>query len=155
MKEKLDKEKEILPSTCRIGETIFTSMAVIGGILFINHHKNLNHVHKDSKYFVSVIITLGVNISVGDTLFYDGVKTYDLGNRAHVLIHLHGIMAFGPFGGEIHEGTPWRGHGAVISFILAKKNPYLSIAMEVGFITDISMKQAKKYLDYDGPGVKP
>ena len=96
-------------------------MAVIGGILFINHHKNLNHVHKDSKYFVSVIITLGVNISVGDTLFYDGVKTYDLGNRAHVLIHLHGIMAFGPFGGEIHEGTPWRGHGAVISFILAKK----------------------------------
>ena len=130
-------------------------MAIIGGILFINHHKNLNHVHKYSKYFVSVIITPGVNISGGDTLFYDGIKTYDLGSRVYVLIHLRGRTVSGQFGGKIHEGTPWRGHGAVISFILAKKNPYLSIAMEVGFITDISMKQAKKYLDYDGPGVKP
>ena len=30
LKLKLEKAKEILPSTCRIGETIFTSMAVIG-----------------------------------------------------------------------------------------------------------------------------
>ena len=31
LKLKLKKAKEILPSTCIIGETIFTSMAVIGG----------------------------------------------------------------------------------------------------------------------------
>ena len=31
LKLKLEKAKEILPSTCRIGETIFNSMAVIGG----------------------------------------------------------------------------------------------------------------------------
>ena len=37
LKEKLENSKEILPSTCRIGETIFTSMAVIGGRLFSNH----------------------------------------------------------------------------------------------------------------------
>ena len=37
----------------------FTSMAVISGQLFSNHPKNLNHVHKDSKDLVSVIITLG------------------------------------------------------------------------------------------------
>ena len=64
---------------------IFTSMAVIGGKLFSNHHKNLNHVHKDSKDLVSVIIILGKNISGGDTVFYDGVKTFDLGSRVNVL----------------------------------------------------------------------
>ena len=53
------KAKEILPSTCRIGGTIFTPMAVIGGRLFSNHHKNMNHVHKDSKELVSVIIKMG------------------------------------------------------------------------------------------------
>ena len=58
LKEKLEKEKEILPSTCRIGETFFTSMAIIGGKLYRNHPKNMNHVHKDTKYLVSIIITL-------------------------------------------------------------------------------------------------
>ena len=74
----------------------FTSMAVIGGILFINHHKNLNCVHKDSKDLLSDTITLGGNISGGGTVFYDKVKTSDLGSRAHVLKHLHERMIFDP-----------------------------------------------------------
>ena len=39
LKQKLEMAKEILPSTCRIGETIFTFMAVIGGKLYSNHPK--------------------------------------------------------------------------------------------------------------------
>ena len=65
--------------------------------LLSNYPKNLNHVHKDSKYLVSVLITLGGNISEGDTMFYNGVKTSDLGIRAHVLKNVHGGMIFGPF----------------------------------------------------------
>ena len=84
-KEKLEKAKEILPSTCRIGETIFTSMAVIGGKLYHNQPKNLNHVHKNIKYLVSVIIILGKYISGEDTVFYDEVKSSDFGSRAHIL----------------------------------------------------------------------
>ena len=56
---KIGDGKKKLPSKCRIGETIFTSMDVIGGKLYSNHRKNLNHVHKGTKYLVSVIITLG------------------------------------------------------------------------------------------------
>ena len=97
MKEKVDKAKEILPSTCIIGETIFTSMAVIGGRLFSNEHKNMNHVNNNSKYLVSVIINLAGNINGGDTVCYDGVKIYDLGSGAHILKHLHRRMMFGPF----------------------------------------------------------
>ena len=93
-------------------------MDVIGGILFSNHHKNLNHLQKDSTDLVPVIITMGGNISGGDTMFYYGVKTSDLGSRFHVLEHLHGRMMFGPFEEKIHEGTLWIGHRSVIYFIL-------------------------------------
>ena len=72
-------------------------MDVTGGRIFSNHPKNMNLLHKDSKDLVSVIITLGKNISGGDTVFYDGVKKYDLGSTSHVLKHLHGRMIFGPF----------------------------------------------------------
>ena len=72
-------------------------MAIIGGKLYRKHPKNLNHVHKDAKDLVSVIITLGKYISGGDTVFYDGVKSSDFGIRAHILKHLHGRMVFGPF----------------------------------------------------------
>ena len=57
----LEKANEILPSTCRIGETIFISIDVIGGQLYRNHPRNLNYIHKDTKDLVSVIITLGKN----------------------------------------------------------------------------------------------
>ena len=72
-------------------------MDFIGGKLYSNRNKNVNHVHKDSKYLVSVIITLGKNISGGYTMFYDWVKTSNLGSRSHILKHLHGRMIFGPF----------------------------------------------------------
>ena len=39
LKLKLEKTKEILPSTCIIGKTIFTSMTIIGGKLYRNHSK--------------------------------------------------------------------------------------------------------------------
>ena len=52
LKLKLEKGKEIIPSTCIIGKTIFTSMAVIGGKLYHKHPKNMNHMHKDIKILV-------------------------------------------------------------------------------------------------------
>ena len=96
-------------------------MAVIGGKLYSTHPKNLNCVHKYTKYLVSVIITVVKDLSGGDTVFYDGVKTSVLGSRAHILKHLHGRMIFGPFEKVYHEVTLWSGYRAVISFILAKK----------------------------------
>ena len=99
----------------------FTSTAFIGGKLYSNQPKNLNHVHNDSKDMVSIIIAVVKNISRGDTMFYDGVKTSDLGSRAHILKHLHGRMIFGPFGKIFHEGTLWSGYRFVIYFILTKQ----------------------------------
>ena len=41
LKLKLVKANDILPLTCRIGKTIFTSMALIGGKLYRNHPKKI------------------------------------------------------------------------------------------------------------------
>ena len=97
MKQNLTTEKEKIPSKFIIGGTCFTSIAVMEDKLFSNHPKNMNRAHKDTKYLLSVIITLLNNVSAGDTVFYDGVKQSDLGNKSHVLKYLHGRMIFGPF----------------------------------------------------------
>ena len=73
-------------------------MSFIGGKLCSNCPNDLNHLPKDSKDIVSVIINTGNDIRGGDTVFYNVVKTSDLGSRAHILKHLHGIMIFGRFG---------------------------------------------------------
>ena len=70
---------------------------------------------------VSVIITLGKDISGGDTVFYDGVKSSDFGIRAHILKHLYGRMVFGPFEKVFREGTLCSVYIGVISFILIKQ----------------------------------
>ena len=84
------------PSKYRIGEMCFTYIAIIGSNIFSNHPKHMKHVHKDNKGLLFVIITTGTNITGGDTVFYDWVKSSDLGNRDYVLKHLHGRMIFGP-----------------------------------------------------------
>ena len=96
-------------------------MTVIGGKLFSNHPKNLNNVHKDSNYLVSFIIPAGKDISGGETVFYDEVKTSDLVSRSHILKTFHKRMIFGTFERIFLEGTLWIVHIAVISFILKIK----------------------------------
>ena len=44
----LRSEKEKIPPQCRIGKT-FTSIAVIGGKIYSNNPRKMNHVHKYSK----------------------------------------------------------------------------------------------------------
>ena len=68
----MNQAKEIIPVECRIGDTCFTSLATIGGNLYTRHPKNLNHVHKDSKAPLSVIIILVTDVNGGETVFYYG-----------------------------------------------------------------------------------
>ena len=62
-------------------------MATIGGNLYTRHPKNLNHVHKDSKDLMSVIIILGTDVHGGETVFFNGESINDVGKRSHVLKH--------------------------------------------------------------------
>ena len=48
----MNQVKKVIPVECRIGDTCFTSLATIGENLYTRHVKNLNHLHKDSKYLL-------------------------------------------------------------------------------------------------------
>ena len=113
-------------------------------------------MHKDIKYLVSVIITLGKDISGGGTVFYDGVKSFYFGSRAHTLKHLHRRMLFGPFEKVFHEGTLWSGYRAVISFIWTKQI-FLRFFHHGNQFYDryLNFVDKKKYIDDDGSGEKP
>ena len=110
----------MIPKECRIGETCFTSLATIGGNLYTRHMKNLNHVHKDSKDLLSVIIILVTDVNGGETVFYDGENMNDIGKIAHVLKHSHRRCVIGSFDKNLDEVSLWTGHRAVLSFILNK-----------------------------------
>ena len=93
----MNEAKMMIPEECRIGDTYFTSLATIGGNLYKRHANNLNHVQKDSKGILSVIIILGTDVNGGKTVFNDGDNMNDIGKRAHVLKHSHGRCVVGPF----------------------------------------------------------
>ena len=65
----MEKAKVMISKECRIGDTCFTSLAIIGGNLYKRHPKNLNHVYKDSKDLLSVIIILVTYVNGGETVF--------------------------------------------------------------------------------------
>ena len=78
----------------------------------------MNHVHKDIKDLMSYIITLVINVGGEDTLFYNVVRYFDLGKISHVLNYLHRRCFVGKFEPWLHENSLWRGHRAVILFII-------------------------------------
>ena len=116
----MNQAKAMIPVECRIGDICFTSLATIGGNLYTRHPKNLNHVHKDSKDLLSVIIILGKDVNGGEIVFYDGENMNDIGNRAYVLKHSHGRCVIGYFDKNLHEGSIWTVHRALLSFIFHK-----------------------------------
>ena len=116
----MDKAKENTPKECIIGDTCFTSFAIIEGNLYKILPNNLNHVHRYSKYLLSVIIILGIDVNGGKIVFYDIDNMNDIGKREHVLKNSHGRCVIGAFDKVLHEGSIWTGHRAVLLFILNK-----------------------------------
>ena len=115
-----------------------------------------NHVHKDSKDILLVIIILGTDVNGGETVFNDGKNMNDNGKIAHVLKHSHERCVIGYFDKNLHEGSIWNGHRAVLSFIL-HKSIYIHFVHNVTRFDDkyISSKNRLKYIDDDGSGVFP
>ena len=110
----MDEEKEKIPKDCRIGDTYFTLFATIGGNLYTRHANNLNHVHRNSKDLLSVIIILGTDVNVGETVFNDRDNMNDIGKRAHVLNHSHRRCIIGAFDKILHEGSIWTSHRSAL-----------------------------------------
>ena len=146
----MEEEKVMTPKECRIGDTCFTSLATIGGKLYTIHVNNINHVHKDSKYLLSVIIIFGRDVKGGATVFHDGENMHDTGKIAHVLNHSHRRCVISYFDKILHEGSIWTGHRTILLFIL-HKSTFLHFVHNGTIFYDkyISSKNRLKYIDDD------
>ena len=109
-----------IPEKSKMVNIYFTSVAVLGGKLHISHPTNMNYVNKKSNSLLYDIVTLGTNVHGGDTILNDVICVYDLGQRTHVLKHLHGRCIVGPFERVFHEISLWRRNRAIVSFIFHK-----------------------------------
>ena len=80
----------------------------------------------------------------------------DIGKRAHVMKHSHGRCVIGSFDKNLHEGSIFTGHRAVLSFIL-HKSIFLHFVHNSKKVYDkyISTKNWLKNIDDDGSGVLP
>ena len=118
--------------------------------------KNLNHVHKDIKVLLLVIIKLVTDINGDETVVYDGDNMNDIGKRAHALKHSHRRCVFVYFDKSLHEFSIWTGHRVVLSFIL-HKSIFLHVVHNGTRFYDkhISSKNRKIYIDDDGSEVLP
>ena len=79
-----------------------------------------------------------------------------MGSRAHVLKILHRRIILGRFEFFSYEGTLWRGHRAVIYFILKRQIfPHLYPHGDRFYNRNINKTGKKRYLDDDDTGEKP
>ena len=81
---------------------------------------NFNHVHFDAGDLLSIFVTLGVDITGGSTVYYDGTKPDEPGDVVLRIPHEHGRYQITQFDKILHCGTPWRGKRGIIQLYLSK-----------------------------------
>ena len=89
-------------------------MATIVGTLYTSQKNNLNHIHRDSKDLLSVIIILVTDVNGGETVFNDGENMNDIGKRAHLMNHSHVKCVINASDKTLHEGSIWTGRISVL-----------------------------------------
>jgi hypothetical protein len=126
MRKKVLDAKNKIPIELRVGNSCFTSMALVGDV---GSNDGNNHPHRDRNDLTSLIITLGdKNVTGGRTLYYRGGSCFKLkdpyrtcGEVMASTKFVHGQYQIGPFESVLHGGEQWSGHRVVISFYLCKK----------------------------------
>ena len=132
--KQIKQAKEKIHENCFIGNSIFTSVALVNDL-----EDGYNHIHKDRNDLISVIVTLGHPIEQGGTTrYYAGKSEDDHGEVLLSVKHQHGRYQIAPFHDILHDAEYWRGPRCVLSFILMKN------------VYDHFFEYGKKILCHDG-----
>lgn len=114
----LQKAKKVIPLSCRIGDTFFTHMAVIGN-LSTNGDLVSKHIDKDD--FITVLFHVGQPLYGGGTSYYTGLTSEEFGTLAKHIPCQHGRLTIGCFDKIVHSGEVWEGSRGCINFNVKKK----------------------------------
>ena len=75
----IQKAKEVIPSSCRRGDTFFTHVAVIGNLSTYGDLVS-NHIDKDD--FITVLFHIGQPLHGGGMNYYTGLTSDEYGTLA-------------------------------------------------------------------------
>ena len=114
----LQKAKKVIPSSCQIGHTFFTHMAVVGNL---STHGDLVSKHIDKNDFITVLFHIGKPLQGGGTNYYTGLTSDENGTSAKHIPCQYGRLTIGCFDKIIHSGEAWEGSRGYINFNLKKK----------------------------------
>ena len=95
------KAKKVIPSSCQIGDTFFTHMALIGNF---TTNGNLVSKHVDRDDFITVLFHIGEPLHSGGTNYYTGLTSDKYGTLAKYIPCKHGRLTIGCFNKIIHRG---------------------------------------------------
>ena len=114
----ISKSKKVIPSSCRICDTFFTHMGVIG-----NMSENNTEVskHIDKEDYITVLFHVGYPTKGGETNYYSGVTSKDSGHLEKQIPCVHGRLTIRYFDKIVHSAESWEGVRGCINFNLKKK----------------------------------
>ena len=88
----IQKAKKVIPSSCKIGDTLFTHMAVIGNL---STHGDLVSKYIDRDDFITVLFYIGQPLYGGRTNYHTGLTSKAYGTLAKHNPCQHGRLTIG------------------------------------------------------------
>ena len=113
----INKSKKV-PSSCRIADTFFTHMSIIGNL---NENGDYVSKHMDKEYFVTALFHVGDPSNGGETKYFTGLISISFGHLAKEISCEHGRLTIGCFDKILCCEEPWSGIRGCINFNLKKK----------------------------------
>lgn len=126
--------KSLVPSECRICDSSFNHMTLLGKCAYEDGSAILPHT--DEEDVITALFHMGKPESGGDTLYYSGKGNKDHGKLVHTVPFQHGRLQVGFFDETVHAAGKWVGVRGGINLNL-KKNV-------LGFF---KKKNLRKYYD--------
>ena len=114
----INKSKKAIRSSCRIVDTFFTHMSIIGNL---NENGDYTSKHIDKDNFITALFHVGDPSNGGETNYYTGLTNKSFGHLAKEISCKYGRLTIGCFDKILHCGESWSGIRGCIRFNLKKK----------------------------------
>ena len=113
---KIQIAKTIIPHTCRISDSFFTHMTVLGNL----GKKDCREipVHTDKKDIITALVHFGSVTDGGFTMYYDGDDEENYGRLSNCISFKHGRIQIGVYNKVPHAASDWEGNRVTMNFNL-------------------------------------
>ena len=114
--KKIILSKNIIPESCRISNSFFTHLTMLGN--FNETDGRDIPLHVDKKDVISALVHLGTVSEGGLTLYYNGRSEKKHGTVQEAIMFEHGLIQIGVYDSIPHAVSTWNGCHIIFNFNL-------------------------------------